>query len=394
MGNKPSFAWSSIQRTSTLVKEGLIWRIENGARVLIWGDKWFPTPSTYCVQSPQKIMAADARVSNLIDPDALWWKQPLLAEIFSPEEVWVIHNIPISSSNLPDTQIWRGTAKGEFSVSSACHIAKERESLYNAESSRRVDGSDIWRRMWQLCIPNSWKNFLSRACRNVLPTRDNLVRRKVITDPSCPFYEKEAETTFHVLWGCIAARDTWGPVQNLFRKVIFIPLTSSRLRSIFQKGVGHEIEIFIETARHLWARRNKWIHERVFTHPNGIVHAVGNAVDEVQQINMAKIPKHTHQVEVQQQWQKPPKGWLKVNCDAALDVRNGRFGVGVLVRDHEGRVKAARSVTKSGFLEPTAAEALALFEGVRLCKDLGILNLIVEGDAQVVVNPIQVKDPT
>ncbi|XP_059460184.1 uncharacterized protein LOC132189464 [Corylus avellana] len=358
VGNKP-FVWKSIQSTSSLVKEGLIWRIGNGASVHIWGDKWLPTPSTYCVQSPQKILAADAVVSTLIDPDAHWWKQTLLEETFSPEKVHVIQSIPISSSNQPDTQIWRGSAKGEFSVSSAYHIAKERESLYTAESSRRVDGSDIWRRMWQLSIPNSWKIFFWRACHNLLRTRDNLVRRKEINYPSCPFCEKEVETTFHALW-----------------------------------GVGKEKEIFIENARRLWFRRNKWIHEGVFTHPNDLVLAVGTAVDEVQQVNMTKIPKHTLRVEAQQQWKKPPEGWLKVNCDAALDVRNGRIGVGVLVRDHEGRVMAARSVTKSGFLEPTAAEALALFEGVRLCKDLGILNLIVEGGAQVVVNAIQARDPT
>ncbi|XP_059428715.1 uncharacterized protein LOC132162495 [Corylus avellana] len=75
-------------------------------------------------------------------------------------------------------------------------------------------------------------------------------------------------------------------------------------------------------------------------------------------------------------------------------MRNGRIGVGVLVRDHEGWVTAARSVTKSGFLEPTAAEAMAFFEGVWFCKDLGILSLIVEGDAQVVINAILARDPT
>ncbi|XP_059442086.1 uncharacterized protein LOC132174450 [Corylus avellana] len=136
------------------------------------------------------------------------------------------------------------------------------------------------------------------------------------------------------------------------------------------------------------------MHEGVFTHPTDIVLAVGKAVDEVKQVNMTSSPKHLIRVEVQHQWKKPPEGWFKVNCDAALDLRNGRIGLGVLVRDHEGQVKAARSVTKSGFLEPTAAEAMALFEGVRLCKDLGILSIIVEGDAQVVINAIQARDPT
>jgi hypothetical protein len=34
-----SFAWKSISGTRDLIREGLIWRIGNGAFVKIWGDK-------------------------------------------------------------------------------------------------------------------------------------------------------------------------------------------------------------------------------------------------------------------------------------------------------------------------------------------------------------------
>jgi hypothetical protein len=33
-----------------------------------------------------------------------------------------------------------------------------------------------------------------------------------------------------------------------------------------------------------------------------------------------------------------------------------------------------------------------MFEGVRLCKDLGVHSLMVEGDAQVVVKAIQARE--
>lgn len=42
---------------------------------------------------------------------------------------------------------------------------------------------------------------------------------------------------------------------------------------------------------------------------------------------------------------KPPFGWVKVNCDAALEVHHVRMGVGIVIRDHEGVVIAARSFT-------------------------------------------------
>ncbi|XP_059437076.1 uncharacterized protein LOC132170205 [Corylus avellana] len=39
-GKKPSFAWRSIQNSSDLVNEGLIWRVGNGQSIRIWQDKW------------------------------------------------------------------------------------------------------------------------------------------------------------------------------------------------------------------------------------------------------------------------------------------------------------------------------------------------------------------
>jgi hypothetical protein len=51
------------------------------------------------------------------------------------------------------------------------------------------------------------------------------------------------------------------------------------------------------------------------------------------------------------------------------------------------KIIAAWSFTKMGLLEPTAAvEAMALFHGVQFCKNLGLHSLIVEGDAQLVIN--------
>jgi hypothetical protein len=42
LGNKPSFAWRSIYSLKDLLHEGLVWRICNGEKARIWGDKWCP----------------------------------------------------------------------------------------------------------------------------------------------------------------------------------------------------------------------------------------------------------------------------------------------------------------------------------------------------------------
>jgi ribonuclease HI len=71
---------------------------------------------------------------------------------------------------------------------------------------------------------------------------------------------------------------------------------------------------------------------------------------------------------------------VKVNCDAALDISRSRFGLGVVVRDHEGKVRAAQSLLRR--------EAMASFHAVKLCKVLGFRNVWLEGDAKLVCDAL------
>jgi hypothetical protein len=54
-------------------------------------------------------------------------------------------------------------------------------------------------------------------------------------------------------------------------------------------------------------------------------------------------------------------GWLKTNWDVATSKENGRVGMGVVIRDWNGKLVAARSITKQGLMEPTTGEAMASY---------------------------------
>ena len=54
LGSSPSYTWRSIFNGLEVVKGGTRWRVGNGERILIWEDKWLPTPTTYKVISPSK----------------------------------------------------------------------------------------------------------------------------------------------------------------------------------------------------------------------------------------------------------------------------------------------------------------------------------------------------
>jgi hypothetical protein len=94
LGNRPSFAWRSIWNAKSLLKQGLMWRVGDGASVHIWHDRWIPKPSTYSIQSPIRCLDSEAKVSALIDTDTMWWNIPLIQEIFMKEEAELICSIP------------------------------------------------------------------------------------------------------------------------------------------------------------------------------------------------------------------------------------------------------------------------------------------------------------
>ena len=54
----------------------------------------------------------------------------------------------------------------------------------------------------QLYIPNKVRSFTWRDSKNILPTKDNLYRRKITEDPLCVVCGCELESGGHIFWDC------------------------------------------------------------------------------------------------------------------------------------------------------------------------------------------------
>ena len=169
-GRNPFFAWRSIQSSSDLIQEGLIWRVGNGEKIRIWQDKWLPMPSTFKVYSTPILLHPTATVKELIDSTSKDWNRELIDNLFSVEEARVIHSLPISRTDQADVQIWRRTPKGNFTARSAYYMQKEREIESWVESSSRGDHQGIWKAVSKLGNLGTEKNFFWRACHDILPT--------------------------------------------------------------------------------------------------------------------------------------------------------------------------------------------------------------------------------
>ena len=57
--------------------------------------------------------------------------------------------------------------------------------------------------------PLKIKKFLWRACHNVLPTKQALMRRKILEDPICEKCKQAVEDLVHALWSCPELDVVW-----------------------------------------------------------------------------------------------------------------------------------------------------------------------------------------
>jgi hypothetical protein len=204
----------------------------------------------------------------------------------------------------------------------------------------------IWKRIWGMKVHNSLKNFLWRACHDILPTRDNLKRRGINLDLSCIFCNCEQETVLHILWSCPSASDVWGFCGRQVQKWSntgnsFVEL----LDFMFARFDPEEVELFVEIARRLWFRRNDVVHGGYFSHPNEVI---GTATALMTEYRSAPIPVHVERealngsVEpLMVKWSPPPVGVVKANWDVAVDMKNGKLGYGCVIRDSGGNLQAA-----------------------------------------------------
>ncbi|XXG73967.1 hypothetical protein AAC387_Pa07g2808 [Persea americana] len=132
------------------------------------------------------------------------WDYDIVADIFDTRDKDLILQIPLSNRRNSDVWYWLADPRGSYSV----------RSCYKMQSNMtNISPSCIWRRMWRLEVPGKVKNLIWRAAMNVLPTIENLIRRRgegkisyggVIRNSDGDFIATKCDCNF----GNFAARDT------------------------------------------------------------------------------------------------------------------------------------------------------------------------------------------
>ncbi|KAK0582646.1 hypothetical protein LWI29_028079 [Acer saccharum] len=80
-------------------------------------------------------------------------------------------------------------------------------------------------------------------------------------------------------------------------------------------------------------------------------------------------------------WHPPEEGCWKINTDAATCYANRSIGLGIIIRNNLGVVKAAASIKLKAMVSPLVAEALAVWRGVILAVENGLVPFHIETDS-------------
>ncbi|XP_075640505.1 uncharacterized protein LOC142612276 [Castanea sativa] len=180
----------------------------------------------------------------------------------SIKEAAAICKIPLSRRNIADSLVWLHTKNGKYSVKSGYHVA--RKVMRNDDgvgSSDGCRGQQIWKQIWQLHVPNKIKIFWWRACQDILPTRVNLARRKIIFETGCQFCIREPESIIHAVWEYGVAQDVWvGCAIKVQKCNTYFPDIVALFEYVLERFSTAEVKVFLVQAWFLWNQRNTIIH--------------------------------------------------------------------------------------------------------------------------------------
>nr|XP_023875073.1 uncharacterized protein LOC111987580 [Quercus suber] len=183
---------------SLLAKQA--WRLLHNKSSLfykVFKARFFPNSSI--------IEAADSR----LDQNTRTWNEELIDGLFVEEDAELIKRIPLSRAANEDSLYWPYSTSGQYTSKSGYMFLKQESEMEASQQAPLIHDKQLWKKIWQLQVPPKIKNFLWRACRNVLPTKQALLKRKVIADPICERCCSAVEESVHAVWSCPELVEVW-----------------------------------------------------------------------------------------------------------------------------------------------------------------------------------------
>ncbi|KAM6564495.1 hypothetical protein CsatB_024493 [Cannabis sativa] len=399
LGNCPSLTWRSIVWGKELLVKGLRWRVGTGTQINCKTDPWLPGHTDF---TPFSFIGTDSslQVADLINSHRQWDFSAVAAN-FGQADIDRILSIPLSIFPKADILIWNGTNTGCYSVKSGYYFANSLAEQQDTGSSNTYE--HWWSKFWKLQLPSKLRIFVWKVFHNVLPVASELNRRHIAASPYCPLCKLQQETIPHALFLCSRAKEVW-KISNL--NLNFKLAASSSAEEFLLYVSGHtstlEFEQFLTLCWSIWFERNAEFHDKPAKCPTAIKDFALQYIAKYQSVHAksnvpcpdvapaAPFPTSTSAAPSVDPWKAPPQGTYKLNTDAAFDKTNKIIGIGAVLRDSSGFIKAAFSKSIHGSYKAEEMEATALVYALQWLQSIGLSTDYIETDSLLVVQGLKV----
>ncbi|KAF7814443.1 protein ANTI-SILENCING 1-like isoform X3 [Senna tora] len=328
----------------------------------------------------------EIRVCDLLD-DSGEWRDEILNFLFQPDICNRIKSIGATDVGKADRWNWLGDAKGGFTVKQ-CYLHAMRDKWQGIDLLPNLQGSvhsDFWRRMWKLPVLPKHKNFLWRACVGILPTCVALKNRGVELETACTFCGLEEEELYHVLVECPRISDIWRGSRFNYDSRRWHNNIVEWLAVEGSTWSQDQLGMCVLALYLLWEARNA---KRFSDTSLAIARFWCRAAAVWDEIKDSKAWQEWNaSFGLNVGWEKPRRGWVKMNTDAGCLPEGGGV-IGGLIRDGEGVCLAAFTEKRAGMSNPMVLEAEAVRRGMEVALQLGLDRVIFETDAKMVTEQL------
>ncbi|KAH9670686.1 putative reverse transcriptase/RNA-dependent DNA polymerase [Citrus sinensis] len=253
-----------------------------------------------------------------------------------------------------------GITERLYAVKSGYQLALKMKYLDKPSCSYK--SFNHWNRLWTLQLPEKIKIFMWRASQNLLPTDENLWKKKILVEPYCQVYKQGVESVSHVLVHCKVVRKVWvhAPFEICFPDATNQDMWSVMLE-ITKKLSKSDIEIFVAYCWAIWYGRN---HKIFYGKKMGCCRVVAKAeavVEAYKQVSQQRQGSGgMHNPMKSQKWCPPSVNVFKANMAAAINYEKGIAGLGAVIRYSNSRIIVATIKTTQFTGDVKAVEAEAV----------------------------------
>ncbi|CAL1408676.1 unnamed protein product [Linum trigynum] len=239
--------------------------------------------------------------------------------------------------------------------------------------------------MCHLHLPPKVRVFLWKWESNILPTGVNLSKRIREACDECPFCGLR-ETQEHILRDCDWAGRIWRPssLGTLFSEGEE-KSSEEWLCDLIDKVSDDELCSMVMALWFLWKERNNKLFNNSKLEESEVIARAEAYLKEFRSgVKSASPARATRQ---EARWEKLKKDHLKANVDATK-MKEGGTGLGLVVRDDEGRLILAAVRRTRVDWEPEMAEAQAVLWDLDLLHIHASQPTLIESDCQSLIQKL------